>query len=159
MRTAIDVIPRGEWATKDAVATVTLAFDDRHRRRVRLTDDAGAPFLLDLDKPRVLADGEALLLVDGALIAVRAAPEPVADVRALDAATTVRLAWHIGNRHAPMQVLADGQLRIRDDAVLISMLEGLGAQISRHLAPFAPEGGAYAVSHRHEDAAAGADTP
>lgn len=156
MRRAIDVIPHGGWDAGAASATVTLAFDDRHRRRMTLKDDAGEPFLLDLDRPRLLCDGDGLVLAAGETIVVRAAAEPVADVRPPDPAAIARLAWHIGNRHAPVQVLAEGTLRIRDDAVLITMLEGLGAQISRHLAPFTPEGGAYAATHRHEDAAAGA---
>ena len=156
MRRVIDVIPHGGWDAVHTSATVTLAFDDRHRRRLMLRDDAGEAFLLDLDRPRLLADGDGLVLQAGGIIAVCAAAEPVADVRAADAAAIARLAWHIGNRHAPLQVLADGQLRIRDDAVLISMLEGLGAQLRRHLAPFAPEGGAYAAVHRHEDTTTGA---
>lgn len=150
MRRAIDVLPSGAWSADDVAGAVTLAFDDRHRRRLRLVDDAGAPFLLDLDRPQVLAEGDALLLVDGGLIVVHAAFEPVADIGTDDTETTLRLAWHIGNRHAPLQVLGDGRLRIRDDPVLITMLEGLGARISRHLAPFTPEGGAYAGAHRHD---------
>jgi urease accessory protein len=55
-----------------------------------------------------------------------------------------RFAWHIGNRHAPVQVLSDGSLRIRDDHVLVAMLEGLGASVVRRRAPFSPEPGAYA---------------
>jgi Urease accessory protein UreE len=150
MRRAIEVLPSGAWSADDVTAAVTLAFDDRHRRRLRLVDDAGAPFLLDLDRPQVLAEGDALLLVDGELIVVHAAFEPVADIAANDPATTARLAWHIGNRHAPLQVLADGRLRVRDDPVMTAMLEGLGARISRHCAPFTPEGGAYAGAHRHD---------
>ncbi len=159
MRRAIDVVPNGGWDVGDASATVTLAFDDRHRRRLTLTDDAGAPFLLDFDRPRLLGDGDGLVLAEGGIIAVRAAAEPVADARASNAAALARLAWHIGNRHAPVQVLDEGALRIRDDAVLVTMLEGLGAQIRRHVAPFAPEGGAYAATHRHEDATASAAEP
>jgi hypothetical protein len=62
--------------------TVTLAHGDRHRRRVRLATDAGAPFLLDLPEARVLRDGDLLRLDDGRLVAVRAAPEPVLEVTA-----------------------------------------------------------------------------
>lgn len=109
-----------------------------------MTDDAGEAFLLDLAKPVVLADGDGLALEGDGVIRVRAADEPVADVRAVTAAETARLAWHIGNRHTPVQVLADGTLRIHDDHVLVAMLEGLGAGVTRRLAPFAPEPGAYA---------------
>jgi len=126
------------------VATVTLTFDDRHRRRIRLTDDSGEAFLLDLAEAALMGDGDGLKLVDGGFICVVAAAEPVADVAGSSPAHTARLAWHLGNRHTPVQVLADGGLRIRDDHVLIAMLEGLGARVVRHAAPFSPESGAYA---------------
>ena len=155
MRRATAVVCSGNWPADAAVGEVTLAFDQRHRRRIRMTDDAGVPFLLDLAKAMVLGDGDGLALDGDGYIRVRAAAEPVADVRAATAAGTARLAWHIGNRHTPVQVLADGTLRIRDDHVLVAMLEGLGAFVTRRLASFTPEPGAYAGTgdghgHRHE---------
>ena len=126
------------------MATVTLALDDRHRRRIRLTDDLGEAFLLDLTEATLMGDGDGLKLEDGSFIRVVAADESVADVRGSSPAHTARLAWHIGNRHAAVEVLADGSLRIRDDHVLIAMLEGLGASVVRCRAPFSPEPGAYA---------------
>jgi urease accessory protein len=151
MRRATAVLSAGNWPADAAVGEVTLAFDQRHRRRLRMTDDAGEPFLLDLAKAVVLVDGDGLALDGDGYIRVRAAAEPVADVRAGTAAETARLAWHIGNRHTPVQVLDDGTLRIRDDHVLVAMLEGLGAVVSRRLAPFAPEPGAYAGDgHGHD---------
>jgi urease accessory protein len=153
VRRATAVVPRGSWPADATVGEVTLAFDERHRRRIRMTDDAGEPFLLDLAKAVVLVDGDGLALDGTGYIRVRAAAEPVADVRATTAAETARLAWHIGNRHTPMQVLADGNLRIRDDHVLVSMLEGLGAFVTRRVASFTPEPGAYAGAgdgHGHD---------
>ena len=69
-----------------------------------------------------------------------------------DAAQTARIAWHIGNRHTPLQVLKGGGLRIRFDAILVAMVEGLGAHVHAVTAPFAPESGAYApqAGHHHE---------
>jgi len=153
VRRATQVLAPGSWDGGQAGATVTLAFDDRHRRRLRLTDDAGAPFLLDLERAMVLADGCGLQLEDGGIIAVRAAPEAVIEVACSDAARAARLAWHVGNRHAPLQVLADGTLRLRDDPVLASMLHGLGATVVHRQAPFDPESGAYATrpADAHED--------
>jgi len=151
MRRATAVMSAGSWPADAAVGEVTLAFDQRHRRRIRMTDDAGAPFLLDLARAVVLANGDGLALDGDGFIRVRAAAEPVADVRAATAAETARLAWHIGNRHTPVQVLADGTLRIRDDHVLAAMLEGLGAFVTRRLAPFAPESGAYAGDGQGHD--------
>ena len=145
MLRAINVKPSGSWDESPA-ATVTLAFDERHRRRIRMTDDDGRPFLLDLADAVLLGDGDGLELEDGGVIAVKAAVEPVADIHCADAETAARIAWHIGNRHTPLQVLAGGVLRIRDDHVLVAMVEGLGAVVTRATAPFAPEGGAYASS-------------
>ena len=141
MRRATKVLARGEW--QESVATVSLTYDDRYRRRTLLTDTAGGDVLLDLEKPRVLQHGEGLVLDGGGVIAVVAADEPVADIHTHSVAETARIAWHIGNRHIPVQVLKDGGLRIRDDHVLVEMIEGLGAHVHRAMAPFSPEGGAY----------------
>jgi urease accessory protein len=144
MRRAIAVLPAGTWREAEPVATATLSFDQRHRRRIRMLDDAGEPFLLDLARPVTLADGDGLGLDGGGIIRVRAADEAVIEARAATTAQAARLAWHLGNRHAPVQVLADGTLRLRDDPVLVAMLRGLGARIICRRAPFTPEPGAYA---------------
>ena len=140
---ATAVAPDGE-----PFATVTLAYDDRHRRRLRLVTDAGHPFLLDLAEARVLRDGDRLALDDGNLVLVCAAPEAVLDIHAPDALALARIAWHLGNRHTPTQILP-GALRIRADHVLEHLLtDHLGAVVRHATAPFDPEGGAY--GHRHE---------
>jgi urease accessory protein len=151
MRRAIAVLPTGSWCETEPVATATLPFDQRHRRRVRMLDDAGEPFLLDLDRPVTLADGDGLALVGGGVIHVRAAEEAVIEARGATTADAARLAWHLGNRHAPVQVLADGTLRLRDDPVLAAMLHGLGARLIHRGAPFTPEPGAYAHAGRPRD--------
>ena len=162
MRRAIAVLPTGSWREAEPVATATLAFDQRHRRRMRMLDDAGEPFLLDLERPVTLADGDGLALVGGGVIRVRAAEEAVIEARGATTAEAARLAWHLGNRHAPVQVLADGTLRLRDDPVLAAMLRGLGARLIHRRAPFAPEPGAYAAlgtssDHHHQYAPDHAD--
>ena len=129
-----------------------LSYDDRYRRRTALRDEAGGEFLLDLEKPRLLAHGEGLGLEGGGVIAVIAADEAVADIHTHSTAETARIAWHIGNRHTPLQVLRDGSLRIRHDPILVAMVEGLGAHVHVKNAPFAPEGGAYSAQstgHHH----------
>ncbi|MCZ6846868.1 MAG: urease accessory protein UreE [Alphaproteobacteria bacterium] len=151
MRRATHIHRAGDWPDESAVAAVTLAFDDRHRRRIRMSDDAGEPFLLDLPEAVLMVDGDGLALVDGGYIQVRAADEAVADIRGESPAHTARLAWHIGNRHTPVQVLPDSVLRIRDDHVLVAMAEGLGATVVCRTAPFSPEPGAYAGGgHAHD---------
>ncbi len=141
---ATEVVAGGE-----AADSVTLAHDERHRRRVRLVADGGLEFLLDLAEARVLRDGDRLVLEDGRRVAVRAAEEDVLEARAPTAAGLARLAWHLGNRHAPVQVLEEeGALRLKADHVLERLLrEHLGAEVRRLRAPFEPEGGAYAHGH------------
>jgi urease accessory protein len=147
MRRAQSILPHGSWDKARAVADVELVFHDRYRRRITLCDLKGVKFLLDLARPAVLRDGDGLLLDDGGVIAVRAANEAVADIRAETPAALARLAWHIGNRHTPVQVLQDGRLRIHDDAVLVEMIKGLHGSVTRHMAAFSPEAGAYAPQH------------
>ena len=147
MRRAIEAVPAGAWPHRRRVGAATLGWDDRHRRRVRLARDDGGEFLLDLPEARVLRDGDGLILDDGSVIEVRAADEAVCDVAAASPAALARLAWHLGNRHLPVEIRADA-LRIRDDHVIVAMLEGLGVRVTRLRAPFTPEAGAY-DSHEH----------
>ena len=123
--------------------TVVLGFDDRHRRRMAMTGTRGLEFLLDLENAVVLRGGDALVLDDGRLIEVVAAPEPLIEIRGNDPHHLVRVAWHLGNRHLPTQIMAKG-LRIRRDHVIEAMVKGLGARVIEIEAPFDPEGGAYA---------------
>lgn len=149
MRRVTSVKPAGQWS--EAAASVTLTFDDRHRRRIKLTDDGGDDFLLDLAEATRLENGDGLVLESGSIIAVAAADEDVLDILCTNGAEAARIAWHIGNRHTPIQVLADGGLRIAYDHVLEAMIKGLGGHCERTRAAFAPEPGAYADGgHSHD---------
>src|SRR5580693_2279411 len=131
--------------------TVVLGFDDRHRRRMAMTGTRGLSFLLDLENAVALRGGDALVLEDGKLIEVVAAPEPLLEIRGADPLHLVRVAWHLGNRHLPTQIMAKA-LRIRRDHVIEAMVKGLGARVIEIDAPFDPEGGAYAgAGHAHAD--------
>jgi urease accessory protein len=154
MRRAIAVHTRGHWPEEAAIDRVTLTFVDRHRRRLRLVADSGTPFLLDLARVQHLADGDGLELDNGGYVRVGAAPERVIEIEADTPGDLLRIAWHLGNRHLPMQAL-EGRLRIRDDHVIAAMIEGLGGRLARLQAPFDPETGAYAgseqaMSHGHD---------
>ncbi len=85
-------------------------------------------------------------------VGVRAAPEPVLEIEAADRAGLLRIAWHLGNRHLPLQVVGE-RLRIRADHVIAEMVAGLGGRLTRFDAPFDPEIGAYAAAtaHHHPD--------
>jgi urease accessory protein len=141
---------RGQYRWVEAPAdTVVLDFDDRHRRRMAMTGTRGLEFLLDLENAVALRGGDALVLEDGRLIEVVAAAEPLIEIRGADPLHLVRIAWHLGNRHLPTQIMPKG-LRIRRDHVIEAMVKGLGARIIEIEAPFDPEGGAYAqAAHDH----------
>ena len=149
---ATAVIGQYNWI-EAAIDTVVLDFDDRHRRRMVMTGTRGLEFLLDLENAVALRGGDALVLEDGRRVEVVAAPEPLIEIRGTDPGHLVRLAWHLGNRHLPTQIMAKG-LRIRRDHVIEEMVKGLGARVIEIEAPFDPEGGAYAPahqSHAHHD--------
>jgi urease accessory protein len=142
---------RGQHRWSESPAdTVVLDFDDRHRRRMAMTGTRGLEFLLDLENAVALRGGDALVLEDGRLIEVVAAPEPLLEIRGQDPQHLVRIAWHLGNRHLPTQITGRA-LRIRRDHVIEAMVKGLGARVVEIEAPFDPEGGAYAGDgHAHE---------
>jgi urease accessory protein len=145
---AISIRQASTWSGEPA-DRVVLEFDDRHRRRVAMTASKGTAFLLDLPSGARLHDGDALVLEDGRLVEVVAAPEPLLEIRGRDPHHLIRLAWHLGNRHLPTQIMAKG-LRIRRDHVIEAMVKGLGARVIEIEAPFDPEGGAYAgAAHGH----------
>jgi urease accessory protein len=148
MRRALRVERTGHWPRAEACGTVTLGYDERYRRRLRLATDAGEDFLLDLPRAAVLEAGDGLALDDGRWIAVEAAPEPLIEVRAARPELLARLAWHIGNRHLPAAIKPD-RILLRDDPVIAAMLEGLGATVRRIAAPFNPERGAYDEHEHH----------
>lgn len=135
--------------------TVVLDFDDRHRRRMAMTSARGLLFLLDLESAVALRGGDALVLDDGRLVEVVAAPEPLIEIRGRDALHLLRIAWHLGNRHLPTQIM-ERCLRIRRDHVIEALARQLGARTIEIEAPFDPEGGAYpSAAHGHAHAADG----
>jgi urease accessory protein len=151
MRRVVAIHRKGDWPDAQASGTVTLSYLDRHRRRIRLHGDDGTPFLLDLPRAVVLGEDDGLEIEGGGFLRVRAAAEALAEIDCRDGVELARIAWHLGNRHLPMQVAA-GKLRIRWDHVIVDMVAGLGARISRVEAAFDPEAGAYAEGgHGHHD--------
>jgi urease accessory protein len=154
---ALSVIPAGQWSG-EPVDTVVLDYDERYRRRFAMTGVRGLGFLLDLPEAVMLRAGDGLKLEDGGVVEVVAAPEPLAEIRAADAAALTRVAWHLGNRHLPTE-LTKRSLRIRRDPVIEDMARGLGATVVAIEAPFNPEGGAYvrAAGGQDHDHAHGGD--
>ena len=149
--------PAGHWPKEQAAGCLTLDFDARHRRRIRLAADQGEDVLLDLSKAVAMADGDGLQLEDGRWLKVQAAAEMLVEVRHKDPYQLMRLAWHLGNRHVTTEIRGE-VLRIRPDHVIEDMLHRFGADLITVQAPFQPEGGAYSghdhsrddSEHRHE---------
>jgi urease accessory protein len=150
MRRAYAVRQAGQWDNAAAIDRVVLDASERHRRRVMLTGERGTKLLLDLPHATALKDGDGLVLDDGAVVRVIGKPEPLLEITAGNAIELARLAWHLGNRHADVQVVGD-RLRIRRDHVLAQMLERLGAQVTAIEAPFDPETGAYDFRHHEHE--------
>ncbi len=125
--------------------TCSLTHDERFLRRRVLATTGGERFLVDLAHATSLLHGELLQLSDNRLIRVVAAREQLLEVTGTDLR---RLAWHIGNRHAPCQVEAN-RLLIGRDRVLHDMLAGLGAELREVEERFTPESGAYGHGRTH----------
>jgi urease accessory protein len=138
----------GEWPNNKAVGALTLDYDARHRRRIRLTTDQGEEILLDLPKTVAMSDGDGLQLEDGRWLKVQAAAELVIEVRHEAPEQLVRLAWHLGNRHLPTEIRKE-VLYIRPDHVIEHMLGELGAELAMVRIPFQPESGAYGRDRHH----------
>ena len=145
------VVPRGEWRG-EPFDRVVLNYDGRHRRRIVMTGESGARYLLDLPEALHLREGDGLRIVGQGVVAVVAKPEPLIEIRAASPEALTRIAWHIGNRHLAAAVQTD-RILIRRDHVIAHMLEHQGAAIRDVEEPFDPEGGAYqdpAHEHGHE---------
>ena len=128
--------------------TLTLAFEARCKSRLAATLDTGEEVALVLPRGTVLVDSDVLVADDGALVRVIAANEAVLVVEAPDALTLTRAAYHLGNRHTPVEV-GTGYLKLEADPVLEEMLIGLGVRVRAASLPFQPETGAYGGGHRH----------
>ena len=152
MRRATVVIPADLMQSHSAADRVCLDHDRRHRRRIMLKTESGESVLLDLPAAAHLRQGDGLQLEDGTIIAIEALPEPLLEITAPDLATLLRIAWHLGNRHLPTQLLGE-RLRIREDHVLEELVQHLGGRPQKLFAPFDPESGAYEGMrfHGHHD--------
>ena len=99
-----------------------------------------------LPRGEILRGGDLVVASDGRVIEVVAAPESVLHVECASHAELARAAYHLGNRHVPVEI-GDGFLRLAADHVLAEMLRGLDATVTAREAPFEPEAGAYGGAH------------
>jgi urease accessory protein len=131
-------------ANPDAAASerLVLSFDLRCKSRLRTRLESGEEAGLFLERGAVLRPGDRLLGNDGRVVEVVAAEEPIMEARSDDPLLLAKAAYHLGNRHVPVQVAA-GLLRFGRDHVLGEMVRGLGLTVTETSAPFEPESGAY----------------
>ncbi|EHP44028.1 urease accessory protein UreE [Cupriavidus basilensis OR16] len=127
---------------------LVLPFAERSKSRLRATLDNGQEVALFLARGTVLRGGDLLVTEGGIFVEVQAAPESVLQVGASDPRALMRAAYHLGNRHTPVEVGRD-YLRLEFDPVLADMLARLGVQAERAELPFEPEAGAYGGGHKH----------
>ena len=133
------------------IDSVILNPEQRRLQTAHLTGVNGTPIGLMLPEPVTVRMGDAFELDGGDLVEIVVEPEPLSEIRGSDVTHLARLAWHLGDRHVPIQVLAN-RIRMRRDAALEAMLAALGARLTLIEAPFDPEGGAYATHAGQEHA-------
>jgi urease accessory protein len=142
-------VTRRSDGTGAAQLTLCLPFELRQKTRLRTVLGNGEEVGLFLPRGAGLRDGDRLEADDGRIIVVVAAVEALAEVRCAEPQLLARIAYHLGNRHAPVEV-GPGWLRFAADDVLAAMVRGLGADVHPVAAPFEPERGAYgAGAHQH----------
>jgi urease accessory protein len=136
-----------------ADAELPLPFELRQKSRLRTALESGEEIGLFLERGTILRGGDCLQSDDGRVVRVVAAPESLMEVASFDARALARAAYHLGNRHTPVQV-GQGWLRFAADPVLTEMLRGMGLEVRALSAAFEPEAGAYAAGHLHHSAEA-----
>ena len=127
---------------------LVLPFELRQKSRLRTKLASGEEAGLFLEHGSILRGGDCLRANDGRIVLVVAADEELMEAKCATPFELVRAAYHLGNRHVPVQI-GEGWLRFQADDVLAQMLRGLKATVSKVSAPFEPEAGAYAGGHSH----------
>ncbi|MGV3682481.1 MAG: urease accessory protein UreE [Acidovorax sp.] len=130
--------------------TVELDWDVRQKSRFSATDSSGRTLGVFLPRGTVVRGGDVLVAEDGSLVRVLAAPQAVLYITHCKNHGTpfdlVRAAYHLGNRHVPIELQPD-HLKIEPDHVLADMLRAMHLIVQAKDMAFEPEGGAYAAGH------------
>jgi urease accessory protein len=128
--------------------TLSLTAEERSRSRHPVQTDDGQDVYLHLPRGTTLRDGDYVRSPEGTIAQIRAKPEPVLTVTAQRAIDLLQAAYHLGNRHVPLEITAT-YLRLSPDSVLQALLEHRGLTVIQETAPFQPETGAYGHNHAH----------
>jgi urease accessory protein len=161
MLQASKLIPQGAGlaaALLKRAARIELDWDVRQKSRFEATDSTGRQIGVFLQRGTVVRGGDVLVAQDGSLITVLAAPQTVFKITHCPSHGTafdlIRAAYHLGNRHVPIELKPD-HLKIEPDHVLADMLRAMHLTVNEVTEPFEPENGAYATGghfggHRHD---------
>jgi len=140
-------IPKAEvLSTLKPLLTLSLTAEERTRTRHRFDAPGGQTLVFRLSRGSVIQNGDFLKAESGELIEILAKPEPVLTVLANETLTLLRVAYHLGNRHVPVEITPD-YLHLKPDSVLAEMLIHLGVEIKEEIKPFQPEAGVYGDHH------------
>jgi urease accessory protein len=157
MPRAIKVLEAGHRHDEPITDTLLLNLEQRRSHSGHVFTGNGMCIELDLEAPVWLRTDDALVLEDGRLIEIVAEAEPLLEVRAKDLSALAFIAWALGDRHVPVQILGN-RLRVRRDPTVRALLLDLAAKVTEIEAPFDPEGGAYSAAagdrghdHPHHD--------
>jgi urease accessory protein len=142
-------IPRSAYKL-DVRGQLKLPFESRQKSRLRTKLVSGEEVGLVLPRGEVLRGGDLVTASDGRVIEIVSQEEKTIHIEANSPQALAKVAYHLGNRHVPVQV-GEGFLRIAEDHVLEEMVKKLGAKVSHVEAPFEPEAGAYAGGHQHDE--------
>jgi urease accessory protein len=148
MPLAKQILRAGAARPAPVADTLIVDFAQRTAKQGFVFTGKGTCIEFAFDEPPALATDDALLLDDGKLIEIVAAPEPVVEARVTDPAALARIAWLLGNRHAPVQLFAN-RLRVRPDAEIEALLKERGLKTVVIEAPFEPDTTAAAHDHDH----------
>src|SRR3954453_3484954 len=142
-------VVNSEGSSAGHADSLILNSEQRRLQTGQFTGVNGTAIAAMLPEPVLLRNGDALELDEGTIVDVVIEPEPLIEIRGNDLTHLARLAWHLGDRHVPVQIFTN-RLRMRPDLPLEAMLKGLGGRLATIEAPFDPEGGAYALPHTHD---------
>ncbi len=152
MLQASKLIPQGQGLAKPLVqraAQVVLDWDVRQKSRFDAVASDERHVGVFLPRGTVVRGGDVLITQDGSLLRVVAAPQAVLRITACtdhpaqdQAFDLMRAAYHLGNRHVPIELRPD-HLKIEPDHVLADMLRAMHLTVVEVREPFEPEGGAY----------------
>jgi urease accessory protein len=139
-------VPRSAYKV-EVKGQLKLPFESRQKSRLRAKLVSGEEVGLMLPRGEILRGGDLVTASDGRVIEIVAEPEELLHI---ETAELAKVAYHLGNRHVPVEV-GEGYLRIARDHVLEEMARKLGAKVKPIEAPFEPEAGAYAGGHHQHD--------